>query len=89
MNSRPIRVLALLLLVSVVAAQAHFCIESNAARSTRHQCQLCKSGGWAMPAPDATLDAQLVCNPLLDELTPSLAHYRPVEATSSRAPPLS
>ncbi len=89
MTSRPIRVLAVLLLVSVVAAQAHFCLESTAARSTRHQCQICKSGGWAVAAPDANLNAQVVSNPLLDELTPRLVHYQPIAIISSRAPPQS
>jgi hypothetical protein len=88
-NSRSICALAVLLLVCLAVAQVHFCCESNAARSPRHQCQLCKSGGWAMPGPDATLDAQLDCNPLHDELAPFLAHYQPVEATCSRAPPQS
>ena len=89
MIKRPICVLALVLLVSVVAAQAHFCIESSAARSTRHQCQVCKSGGWALAAPGASLNAQVVSNPLQDEAGPCLAYFQPIETKSSRAPPRS
>jgi hypothetical protein len=89
MIQRPIRVLALVLLVSVVAAQVHVCFEATAAQRSQHQCQLCRSGGWAVAAPDASLDAQIVSNPLLDEAAPRLAYLQPIDATSSRAPPQS
>ncbi len=89
MIQRPIRVLALVLLVSLVAAQVHVCFEATAAQRSQHQCQVCKSGGWAVAAPDANLDAQVVSNPLQDELTPCLAYFQPIEAKSSRAPPQS
>ncbi|MBI3663787.1 MAG: hypothetical protein HY234_12165 [Acidobacteria bacterium] len=89
MIRRPIRVLALVLLLCVVAAQAHFCLESSAARSTRHQCQLCKSGGWAEPVQDLSLDARLASDPLQDKPAMRGAQYQPIEASSSRAPPQS
>lgn len=89
MIKRPIQVLALILLVGVVVAQAHFCIESSAARSTRHQCQVCKSGGWAVAGPDASLNAQVASNPLQDEAGPCLAYFQPIETKFSRAPPRS
>ena len=89
MIRRPIRVLALVLLLCVVAAQAHFCLESSAARSTRHQCQLCRSGGWAVAEPEPSLDAQLACNPLPDKTATRGIERQPVEASSSRAPPQS
>ena len=87
MNSRPIRVLALLLLVSMAAAQVHVCFEASAAQRSQHQCQLCRSGGWAVAAPDASLDAQVASNPLQDEVAPRLAYYLPIDSTCSRAPP--
>ncbi len=86
---RPIRVLALVLLLCVVAAQVHFCVESGAARSTRHQCQVCKSGGWAEPSPDLNLDAPLTCNPLQEMPATRGALFQPIEVSASRAPPLS
>lgn len=89
MDVRPIRVLALVLLLCVVAAQVHFCVESSAVRSTRHQCQLCKSGGWAEPAAELNLDARLACNPLQDIPATRGALPQPIEASSSRAPPQS
>lgn len=89
MIKRPIRVLALVLLVCMVAAQVHVCFEASAAQRSQHQCQLCRSGGWAVSAPDASLDAQVVSNPLQDEMAPCRAHFQPIDATSSRAPPLS
>jgi predicted carbohydrate-binding protein with CBM5 and CBM33 domain len=89
MIRRPIRVLALVLLLCVVAAQAHFCVESSAARNTRHQCQLCRSSGWAVAEPDLHLDAQLACNPLPDKPASRGAQHQPIEASSSRAPPQS
>ena len=89
MNQRPIRVLAVVLLLSLVAVQAHICFEASAARSTRHQCQLCKSGGWAEPEQNLSLDARVASDPL--QVIPSAhsAQYQPIEASSSRAPPLS
>lgn len=89
MIQRPIRVLAVVLLLSLVAAQAHFCFEASAARSTRHQCQVCKTGGWAEPAQNVSLDAQVASDPL--QVIPSAhgAKYEPIKASSSRAPPLS
>lgn len=89
MIQRPIRVLALVLLLCMVAVQVHVCVERSAAQRSQHQCQLCKSGGWAVAAPDANLDAQLASNPLQDEIAPRLAHYLPIDSTSSRAPPQS
>ncbi len=89
MNSRPIRVLALVLLVCMVAAQVHVCFEASAAQRSQHQCQLCRSGGWAVPAPDASLDVQVASNSLQNEAAPCLAHFQPIEAISSRAPPRS
>ena len=87
MNSRPMRLLALLLLMCMIAAQVHVCFEASGAQRSQHQCQVCKSGSWAVPVPDTSLDAQVVSNPLQDELVPCLVRYAPIDATSSRAPP--
>ena len=89
MAVRLIRVLALVLLLCVVAAQVHFCVESSAARSTRHQCQVCKSGGWAEASPDLNLDARLACNPLQEMPATRGTLHQGIEASSSRAPPQS
>jgi len=83
------RVLAVVLLLSVVAVQAHICFETSAARSTRHQCQVCKSGGWAEPEQNLSLDARVASDPLQDRSSAHGAKYQPIEACSSRAPPLS
>jgi hypothetical protein len=89
MVQRPIRVLAVVLLLSLVAVQAHFCFEASAARSTRHQCQVCKTGGWAEPVQNMSLDAQVASDPLQDIPSAHSAKYQPIEASSSRAPPQS
>lgn len=89
MSRRPIGVLALVLLLCLVAVQVHVCVETSAAQRAQHQCQLCKSGGWAEPAPDLSLDVRLASHPLQDKPAARAAQYQPVEATSSRAPPQS
>lgn len=89
MAVRSIRVLALVVLLCVVAAQVHFCVESSAARSTRHQCQVCKSGGWAETVQDLSLDARLASDPLPAMPAMRGAQYQPIDASSSRAPPQS
>jgi hypothetical protein len=89
MIRRPIRVLALVLLLCMVAVQVHVCVEMSAARSTRHQCQVCKSGGWAEPVQDLSLDAQLASDPLPDMPATRGILHQPIEASSSRAPPQS
>jgi hypothetical protein len=89
MIQRPFRVLAVLLLLCMVAAQAHFCFDASAARNTRHQCQMCKSGGWAVQEPDVSLDAQLASNPLQEIACTDGEHHPSIETSSSRAPPRS
>lgn len=90
MIRRPIRVLALVvLLLSMAAVQVHVCVERSVAQRSQHQCQVCKSGGWAVPEPDLNLDAQLASNPL-QELPPAASQHSPLlESSSSRAPPQS
>ncbi|MBI3484478.1 MAG: hypothetical protein HY012_04925 [Acidobacteria bacterium] len=89
MIGRPIRVLALVLLLCMVAVQVHVCVETSAAQRSQHQCQLCKSGGWAEPVQEMRLDARLASNPLPDMPATRGAQYQPIEASSSRAPPQS
>jgi hypothetical protein len=89
MIRRPIRVLALVLLLCMVAVQVHVCFETSVAQRSQHQCQLCKSGGWAEPAAELNLDARMASNPLPDIPATRGAPYEPIEASSSRAPPLS
>jgi hypothetical protein len=90
MMRRPIRVLALLvLLLSMVAVQVHVCVERSVAQRSQHQCQVCKSGGWAVPEPDLNLDARLVSNPLQEIASTDGEHHPSIETSSSRAPPRS
>ena len=89
MIRRPIRVLALVLLLCMVAVQVHVCIERSVAQRSQHQCQLCKTGGWAEPATEMNLDARLASNPLQEVSATQDARPQPIEASSSRAPPLS
>jgi hypothetical protein len=89
MIRRPIRVLALVLLLCMVAVQVHVCFERSVAQRSQHQCQLCKSGGWAEQAAEMNLDARLASNPLLDIPATRGVLHQPIEASSSRAPPQS
>jgi hypothetical protein len=89
MIQRPYRVLAVVLLLCMVAVQVHVCVEMSAAQRSQHQCQLCKTGGWAEPVQQPCLDAQLASNPL-QELAPAVSEHSPLlESSSSRAPPRS
>jgi hypothetical protein len=89
MIRRPIRVLALVLLLCMVAVQVHVCVEMSAAQRSQHRCQLCKSGGWAEPVQDVRLDARLASDPLPDMPATRGVLHQPIEASSSRAPPQS
>jgi hypothetical protein len=89
MIRRPIRVLALVLLLCMVAVQVHVCVETSVAQRAQHQCPLCKSGGWAEPAAEMNLDARLASNPLQDVPATRDALPQLIEASSSRAPPQS
>lgn len=89
MIQRPTRILAVLLLLCLVAAQAHFCFEASSTRSTRHECQLCKTGGWAEPVQNMSLDMRVACDPLQVSATAQSIKQQTIEASSSRAPPLS
>ena len=89
MIRRPIRVLAVVLLLCMVAVQVHVCVEASVAQRAQHQCQLCKSGGWAEPAVEMNLDARVVSSPLQEMPATRGALPQPIEASSSRAPPQS
>lgn len=78
----------LALLACLLAAQFHFLAEANGFQNPSHQCQLCKTGGWAEPVQDLRLDAQLATNPLQEMPSADGEHYFPIETSSSRAPPL-
>jgi hypothetical protein len=88
-NRRPIRVLAVVLLLCMVAVQVHICVETTVAQSSQHQCQLCKSGGWAEPVQNLSLEARPASDPLQVQPAARSAEYQPIESTSSRAPPQS
>jgi hypothetical protein len=89
MIRRPIRVLAVVLLLCMVAVQVHVCVETSVAQRSQHQCQLCKSGGWAEPAAEMNLDAQLASKPLQNIPDTRRVLHQPIEVSSSRAPPRS
>jgi hypothetical protein len=89
MIRRPIRVLVMVLLLCIVAVQVHVCFETSVAKRSQHQCQLCKSGGWAEPTTEMSLDARLASHPLQDISATREAVHQPIEASSSRAPPQS
>lgn len=89
MIRRPIRVLAMVLLLCMVAVQVHVCVERSVAQRSQHQCQLCKSGGWAEPAAEMKLDARLASHPLQEISATHEAVHQLIEASSSRAPPQS
>jgi len=82
-----IRFLSLLLAVTFLAAQFHYCADLSAAPSDSHVCPLCSTAGSAVaPSP-----LSLIFTPLMNrlEIVSTLAALSPeIPATiSPRAPP--
>jgi len=87
MESRSMRWWVLGVLLCLLAAQVHVCLESRAVQSTPHQCPVCKAGAWAMPATGPGLQAAHLSAPLVNELSLPLARLLRAELSTPRAPP--
>jgi hypothetical protein len=79
----------LTLLACLLAAQAHFFTESSAIQNSSHQCQVCKTGTCAMPAPAPSLSAIQLSAALLAEAALPIVAAQLSDPSAPRAPPLS
>ncbi len=79
------RVLAILLIL--IAAQVHVCVEAGPLWASNHACQLCVSGVWAILSAHPSLSVTLVSLPLEVERPQSRAESLQIESSAPRAPP--
>ncbi|MFY9583361.1 MAG: hypothetical protein WAR21_02580 [Candidatus Acidiferrales bacterium] len=84
----PTRVLAVVILVFLIAAQVHVWVEGGAARPSGHVCQVCVSGSWAVVSATPGLEVALRALRLEAEPLRAIAKYHRTEASAPRAPPL-
>ena len=83
----PSRFWALAIVVFLLVAQVHVCLEAGPGRSSGHACQICTSGGWAIVSARPGLEVTQWMLRL--EVEPPLATAKThwVEASAPRAPP--
>lgn len=82
------RVLAVVILVLLIAAQVHVWVEGSSLRACGHICQVCVSGGWAIVSATPGLEVALRALRLEAEPPQAVAKHNRTEASAPRAPPL-
>lgn len=78
---------ALAVVLFLVAAQVHVCLEAGPARTPGHACQVCTSGGWAIISTHPAVEVAQWTLRLEVERSQAVAKSHRVEASAPRAPP--
>lgn len=87
MICRPTGFWALAILVFVIAAQLHVWVESSPAQTSKHLCQFCVAGAWAIVSVTPGLEVAFRALPLGSQPSERAATYYRTDASAPRAPP--
>ncbi len=87
MLQAPNRFWALAVLLFLIAAQVHVCLDAGSAQISGHFCQICTSGGWAIASAGPVLEVTQWTSRLDGEPPQAIARNLRTEASAPRAPP--